>query len=72
MHCLVTVACILFLTKFEFVFILLHGTPPPPRDEKAIQATGKLIHEITKALVVNTIGSYIYLISKSAAIDQVT
>ena len=45
---------------------------PPPPDQKAIQATGKLIQEITKALVVNTIGPYICLISKSAAIDQVT
>ena len=53
-----TVAGIFFLTRFEFVFTFLDGTPPPP-DQKAIQATGKLIQEITKALVVNTIRSYI-------------
>ena len=44
----------------------------PPRDKKAIQATGKLIQEITEALFVNKIGPYICLISKSAAIYQVT
>ena len=57
MYCLLTVACIFFLTRFEFVFTFLDGTPPP--DQKAIQATGKLIQEITKALVVNTIRPYI-------------
>ena len=46
--------------------------PPPPRDQKAIQATGKLIQEITEAIFVNKIGPYICLISKSAAIYQVT
>ena len=46
--------------------------PPPPPDQKAIQATGKLIQEITKALVVNTIRPYIWLNSKSAAFDPVT
>ena len=45
---------------------------PPPPDQKAIQATGKLIQEITKALVVNTIRPYIWLNSKSAAFDPVT
>ena len=75
MYCLLTVACIFFLTRFEFVFIFLDGTqlePPPPRDQKAIQATGKLIQEITEAIFVNKIGPYICLISKSAAIYQVT
>ena len=70
-----TVACIFFLTRFEFVFTFLDGTqlyPPPPPDQKAIQATGKLIQEITKALVVNTIRPYIWLNSKSAAFDPVT
>ena len=47
-------------------------TPPPPSHQKAVQATGKLIQEITKALVVNTVGPYIWLISKSAAFDPVT
>ena len=48
-------------------------TPPPlPPDQKAIQATGKLIQEITEAIFVNKIGPYICLISKSAAIYQVT
>ena len=62
-----------FLTRFEFVFTFLDGTQlDPPPDQKAIQATGKLIQEITKALVVNTIGPYICLISKSAAFDRVT
>ena len=42
-------------------------TPLPPPDQKAIQATGKLIQEITKALVV-----YIWVNSKSAAFDPVT
>ena len=46
--------------------------PLPPPDQKAIQATGKLIQEITKALVVNTLGPYIWLISKSAAFDPPT
>jgi len=45
---------------------------PPSRYQKAIQAKGKLIQEITKALVVNTLGPYIWLISKSAAFDPVT
>jgi len=45
---------------------------PPPSHQKAVQATGKLIQEITKALVVNTLGPYIWLISKSAAFDPVT
>jgi len=45
---------------------------PPPPDQKAIQATGKLIQEITKALVVNTIRPYVWLNSKSAAFDPVT
>jgi len=56
------------------VFIFLDGTQlePPPRDQKAIQATGKLIQEITKALFVYKIGPYICLISKSAPIYQVT
>ena len=70
-----TVACIFFLTRFEFVFTFLDGTlrdPPPPSHQKAVQATGKLIQEITKALVVNTLGPYIWLISKSAAFDPVT
>ena len=69
-----TVACIFFLTRFEFVFTFLDGTQldPPPPDQKAIQATGKLIQEITKALVVNTIRPYIWLNSKSAAFDPVT
>ena len=44
----------------------------PPSNQKAVQATGKLIQEITKALVVNTLGPYIRLISKSAAFDPVT
>ena len=70
MYCPLTVACIFFLARFEFVFIFLDGNPP--RDQKAIQATGKLIQEITKALVVNKIGPYICLISKSAPIYQVT
>ena len=69
-----TVACIFFLTRFEFVFTFLDGTQlyPPPPDQKAIQATGKLIQEITKALVFNTIRPYIWLNSKSAAFDPVT
>ena len=46
--------------------------PLPPSHQKAVQATGKLIQEITKALVVNTLGPYIWLISKSAAFDPVT
>jgi len=55
-----TVACIFFLTRFEFVFIFLDGTQlNTPRDQKAIQATVKLFQEITKALVVNTLGPYI-------------
>ena len=54
-----TVACIFFLTRFEFVFTFLDGTQLDPPDQKAIQATGKLIQEITKALVVNTIRPYI-------------
>ena len=45
---------------------------PPPTDQKAIQATGKLIQEITKALVVNTIRPHIWINSKSAAFDPVT
>jgi len=32
---------------------------PPPSHQKAVQATGKLIQEITKALVVNTIRPHI-------------
>jgi len=68
-----TVACIFFLTRFEFVFTFLDGTQlDPPPDQKAIQATGKLIQEITKALVVNTIRPHIWLNSKSAAFDPVT
>ena len=39
-----TVACIFFLTRFEFVFTFLDGTPPHTHthtpDQKAIQATG--------------------------------
>jgi len=55
-----TVACIFFLTRFEFVFIFLDDTQlDPPSHQKAVQATGKLIQEITKALVVNTLGPYI-------------
>ena len=70
-----TVAGVFFLTRFEFVFTFLDGnllSPPPPSHQKAVQATGKLIQEITKALVVNTLGPYIWLISKSAAFDPVT
>ena len=72
-----TVACIFFLTRFEFVFTFLDGNPPQHMythtpDQKAIQATGKLIQEFTKALVVNTIRPYIWLNSKSAAFDPVT
>ena len=55
------------------MFIFLDGTQlNTPRDQKAIQATVKLFQEITKALVVNKIGPYICLISKSAPIYQVT
>ena len=50
--------------------MVLSSSPPCP-DQKAIQATGKLIQEITKALVVNTIRPYIRLNSKSAAFDPV-
>ena len=55
-----TVAGIFFLARFEFVFTFLDGTLlHPPSHQKAVQATGKLIQEITKALVVNTLGPYI-------------
>ena len=57
-----TVECIFFLTRFEFVFTFLDGNllhVTPPSQQKAVQATGKLIQEITKALVVNTLGPYI-------------
>ena len=57
-----TVECFFFLTRFEFVFTFLDGMHTqldPPPDQKAIQATGKLIQEITKAIVVNTICPYI-------------
>jgi len=56
-----TVAGVFFLTRFEFVFTFLDGTllHRPPSHQKAVQATGKLIQEITKALVVNTLGPYI-------------
>jgi len=37
----------------------------------AVQATGKLIQKITIAVVINNLGSYIRLISKSALFDQV-
>ena len=46
--------------------------PRPPSHQKAVQETGKLIQEITKALVVYKIGPYICFISKSAPIYQVT
>ena len=45
---------------------------PPSKHKKSVQATGKLIQKITKALVVNTIRPYIWLNSKSAAFDPVT
>ena len=55
-----TVAGILFLTRFEFVFTFLDGTLlEPPSHQKAVQATGKLIQKITKELVVNTTHPYI-------------
>ena len=56
-----TVECIFFLTRFEFVFTFVDGTLLEPllSHQKAVQATGKLIQEITKALVVNTIRPYI-------------
>ena len=40
-------------------------TPRIPRDTKAV-GTGKLIQEITIALVVKKLGLYLKLISKSA------
>ena len=53
-----TVAGIFFLTRFEFVFTFFDSTLlDPPSHQKAVQATGKLIQEITKALVVNKIGT---------------
>ena len=50
-----TVAGIFFLTRFEFVFTFLDVIS----HQKAVQATGKLIQEIPKALVVNALGPYI-------------
>ena len=62
-----------FLDQIWVCVYFYDGTQlDPPPDQKAIQAKGKLIQEITKALVVNTIRPYIWLNSKSAAFDPVT
>ena len=59
MYCLLTVACVFLLTGFDSVFVFVVGSLPPLNDAKAVQAPGKLIQKIMKALIHYKVGPYL-------------
>ena len=53
MYCLLTVACILSLTRFRFVFIFLDGTQlePPPEIKKLSKQQENSFRKLQKHLL---------------------